>query len=511
MRLRPPAFTSSKDAFAQVKYLEDYLRRTDITGSAERTVMIEERYIDRDFMADHSVLFASTLRPPPNHCRRLHFFAGTPEEIYGELLAIAGLLSSAKSPDDPEYDRACEEFSDRSYLGFSVIRPLGGCPVGRTVVRLLPGVKESDNSIRVMSCTRLYRAHFLGVRLFVRGLAFQQQDLGVSRCSTIALWCALHKAGESEHLTNATPAEITRRASQYRLPFGRPMPSEGLAVDQMCLALQSLGMPPFLAKVSNFAQGRSLIFSATLSAMPCILVMQLAEKPGLWHAVTVAGMKLRDSHETCLVNENDTASGDDDSGDLKALYVQDDRVGPYLRAEVFRSGEQFWVSLNVEGHAPDGAIQQWIVHHVVLPLHSKIRISFNDLRNMSSKWIIPAIQRVLASGVGTGAYDRLRPIRFRFWMERGHRYVQRVLSERLLSPEEALRFRAVCMLPRYIAVIRFFSPSFGQLDVLVDTTTPKPNYLWIGLLARREDSDQGKFRHLIAGHVAARCRCEYFH
>src|SRR5437870_1784915 len=103
----------------------------------------------------------------------------------------------------------------------------------------------------------------------IRGLAFQQQDLGISRCAIVALWSALHKAGQKEHLPRVTPADITSRASKYRLPFGRPMPSEGLLVEQMCLALQALGVSPFLGKISSFAQGRSLIFSSTLSAMPC--------------------------------------------------------------------------------------------------------------------------------------------------------------------------------------------------------------------------------------------------
>ena len=93
--------------------------------------------------------------------------------------------------------------------------------------------------------------------------------------------------------------------------------------------------------------------------------------------------------------------------------------GPYLRAEIFRSGEQLRVALNVDGHAPDGRIQNWIVQHVLIPLHSKIRISFNDLRNMSLKWLIPTIQRVVASQGAEGDYGHLRPVRFRCWIEPG--------------------------------------------------------------------------------------------
>ena len=242
--------------------------------------------------------------------------------------------------------------------------------------------------------------------------------------------------------------------------------------------------------------------------MPCILVMQFVDRLSLWHAVTVAGMKLRETHEPCLMGEKDLATGDDDSGDLQAVYVQDDRVGPYLRAEIFRSGEQLRVALNVDGHAPDGRIQNWIVQHVLIPLHSKIRISFNDLRNMSLKWLIPTIQRVVASQGAEGDYGHLRPVRFRCWIERGHRYVQRVLTEQLLSPAEAVRFRTHCFMPRYLGIIRCSSDTFGQFDLLVDTTSPRPNYFWVALLAGREVTAQGNVRHLIAEHIAARCRCD---
>ena len=98
LKLTPPPFVSHKDAFAQVKYLEDYLLRPDMSDLAERTVMVEDRYVDRDFMADHTVLFASTLEPPPNYCRRLHFFTGAPEAVYTELLRRAASLADG-SPE----------------------------------------------------------------------------------------------------------------------------------------------------------------------------------------------------------------------------------------------------------------------------------------------------------------------------------------------------------------------------------------------------------------------------
>jgi hypothetical protein len=181
--------------------------------------------------------------------------------------------------------------------------------------------------------------------------------------------------------------------------------------------MQSLGVSPFLSKVTSFGQGRSLIFSATLSQMPCVLVMQKADDKEMWHAVTLAGMKLHDTHQTTFVKTSDPSAGDDDSGNLKAVYVHDDRVGPYLRAEIHRSDEgQLRVKMNVQGHVVDGKTQDWIIQQVLIPLHSKIRVTFNDLRKMTLDWLIPEIQKVVAVESGIKDSPKLPTVRFRHWV-----------------------------------------------------------------------------------------------
>jgi hypothetical protein len=511
LEIATPPFRKKADAFLQLNYLADYVRRADLNQFCEeRSIAIEDPYVDRDFMADYSVLFGTTLKPPKSYCRRLHFFALPPKAACEQVLALGERLIGGGEKAWSEYTSECAEFSQKSYLGFAVIRPLAACSVGRTVLHLLPFDKPTDKSVREMRCTRDYCIHYLGARLTIRGLAFQQQDLGVSRCSTIAIWSALHKASESEHLASATPAEITNLASKYRLPFGRPMPSEGLAVDQMCIAMQSLGVSPFLSKVMSFAQGRSLIFSATLSEMPCVLVMQKADEEDLWHAVTVAGMKLHAAHKDSFVKEADPSAGNDESGDLKAVYVHDDRVGPYLRAEIYRSTEgQLRVRMNVQGHVENGKTQEWIVQQVLIPLHSKIRMSFNDLRKMTLDWLIPEIQKVVAAENNIKDSTKLQTIQFRNWIERGHRFVRRVLTEKLLSEKAALFIRTNFMMPRYVAVIRLISQRFGQIDILVDTTSPRPNHMWLAVLCQSSDDEKGKLRHLICEYMAEQCRCSY--
>jgi hypothetical protein len=387
-------------------------------------------------MEDHSVFYSRNLSQKANYCRRVHFFAADVAEVQRELSKLtlgAYGLGDRDTAGIHQHAERCHSFSQRYYLGFSIIRPLRGSPVGRTVLRTLPYIKKEDGTRRDMTCTRLYRVHLMGAELTVRGLAFQQQDVGVSACATVAVWSALHRLKITEEIAAATPAQITNFASQYRLPYGRSMPSEGLDVEQMCLAIQAMGVSPHLARVENFSQARSLLYSATRSGMPAILIMQLASDchkvpargpnspsvkaltapsssphepkqlevsstvegssatspPALseartleaqtldalpsashhsnkpiadptgehtWHAVTVVGMKLSSQHSPCPATVGGAKAGnsgtaDDMSGDLKAVYVHDDRLGPYLRSELGMSlTNQTQLTVQMEPH-----------------------------------------------------------------------------------------------------------------------------------------------------------------
>ena len=113
------------------------------------------------------------------------------------------------------------------------------------------------------------------------------------------------------------------------LALRRPMPSEGLSLDQMCQAVHSLGYAPNLYRADTFDVSRGLLYSAVSSGISPVLIIEQGDRS---HAVAVAGMKVRRPHVECLVDP----LMDDRAGDLAALYVHDDRYGPYLKAEIRR-------------------------------------------------------------------------------------------------------------------------------------------------------------------------------
>src|ERR1041385_6830429 len=227
LAITPPPFIPT-NPFSQLQYIHRYARDLHC-----RSIVLESHYIDRHFIEDYGVLYSRSFASPENYCKRLHFFSIESTEVKNRIEA---LLSDARELGKREFRHRCAELSKNAYLGFCVIKPLAGAPVGRTV---LPGNTESEELIQSLyPSTRRYVVHLAGCEFQVKGLAFQQQDVGVSACATTALWSSLQQSRQFEEIKPATPAQITAMASQYLLPYGKPIPSEGLSIEQMCQAAQ---------------------------------------------------------------------------------------------------------------------------------------------------------------------------------------------------------------------------------------------------------------------------------
>lgn len=467
--LRDPKFVTAEEAHRQLNYIDGYVR-TPALGC--KTVVVEEHYIDRDHMEDHSVFYSKSLYPYPNFCCRVHFFSLGIEELRKEIRRVR---NSWATGGEETFRRECAEFSKQHYIGFTVIKPLPGCPVGRTVLRCLP--KESGKGyIRKFHCAFDYDPHLLGLRLTVKGLAFQQQDLGVSACATTALWSSLQRAQELEHNATATPAQITIRASQFALPFGRPMPSEGLSLGQMCQAVQSLGYSPSLQRAESFEFTRGILFSSVSSGISPVLILEHPSRE-ISHAVAAVGRGVAETTELS------GASGiRHRSADLTAIYVHDDRNGPYLKATIRRPTiPKRKQELLIHFELPNGGEETWRLSHLLIPLHPKIRLSFAQLYTaglgIASKVQSFARAQALASSPNPKQVTTL-------WKSRIFRstsYIESLLRE----GGGAVIVERLCTsvrLSRYIGVIRIMAPGLDTLDVLLDTTSTERNLNCLAVL-----------------------------
>jgi hypothetical protein len=175
LKLQSPAFVR-RDPFCQLAYIELYVRKLGC-----RVLLIEGHYVDRDYIEDHSLFYSRSFLDYTNSCRRVHFFRTAPDELQPTLARLEGLCGQ---PDKGGHATEWDAFSRDDYIGFVVIKPLHGSPVGRTILRCFDTTTtEADGAVRAFPTTRRYPVHLGALELQVAGLPFQQQDVGVSACA----------------------------------------------------------------------------------------------------------------------------------------------------------------------------------------------------------------------------------------------------------------------------------------------------------------------------------------
>jgi len=482
--IKVPALAAGRDPFRQLRYIQDYVEYLECSA-----LIVESDYIDRDYIEDHSIFYSRNREFLPNCCIRLHFFHGiNAADLERRFDEIA---DAAKSPPPPGKDRAAisVEFSESHYLGFMVVKPLPGCPVGRTVLRTYP--RESKNgTLREFRGSLRYEVHLLGVCISVLGLAFQQQDEGVSACATTAIWSSLQKVKSTEEVSAATPAQITTLASRFTMPFGRSMPSEGLSLDQMCQSIHALALSPDLLRTPKYEVARGVVYAASLSHTAPILI--IAHHTGARHAVTVAGVKRVPDHAVTPLG----LSLDDRAGDLRGLYIHDDRIGPYVSAKLQPLGDRLrkaWAKYpDINPAAPQLTItagngtEEWLVTHVLTPIHAKVRLSFNQIRLFAYDVAAMLDQAVIFKGLPA------KRIGFGVRILRAHLYAQKLLSDPNTSTSRRKSFFERISMSRYVGLIRLNANKVGAFDVLVDTTGTPRNARCLGFIYRDQPNAMGE-------------------
>jgi hypothetical protein len=357
----------------------------------------------------------------------------------------------------------------------------------------------------MMAGVRPYTAHFLGIELTVDGLAFQQQDLGVSACATTAVWCSLQKMRDHEDIASFTPAAITTLASRFSLAHGRMMPAEaGLNIDQMCQAIQGIGASPNLIAIRNTRDAKRYLYAAIRSGFAPILVSKNSD--GEWHAVTAVGLETAGNPE----NEKgtDILPWRPLSSKVKYLFLHDDRVGPYVRAELTdgkppKDSEVSTASYEVRD--TDSAVQGglWNLGFVIIPMHAKVRLSFSGLARVADDALPKADafwRLVVEKDQELAAIPN--DLDYELYVTRFYRYVESLVRE---GPAEIIgSLSDHVTFPRYVGVISLRSEYSDRIDMLIDTTDTYRNVKCLAVVARGSIS---AFTDRLVTHLATAYSC----
>lgn len=339
-----------------VQYLLRYL--TDVSST---TMVVEENYVDADYLDDVSAFYVKCFAPYSSRCKRVHFFAGP---LIGEATFRASVIDGNVAP---------ERFPAQ-YLGFVVARPLPSAVVGRTVLANYP----SDSGRRNYLAIREYRANLFGVSFSLQSLAFQQQDRALAACATVALWSCFHQTAKLFNTTAPSPATITRSA--VKVVQSRPIPSKGLEIYQMCDAIREVHLEPEVYQPTQGLPISSLIYSYLQLGQPVILGVEI-EGNGL-HAITVTGYSLRTTqvikHEAGF--ERSLAIQSIGSR-IDELYAHDDQVGPFSRISIV-DASALGEFIHLKGSWTCGSPARPAkleIRSIIIPTYHKIRLGYADI------------------------------------------------------------------------------------------------------------------------------------
>jgi len=380
---------------SHVDFFNQYLQTLGV-----RTILIEERYIDKDYLQDFTGYYVTCFTPYKKETTRLHFFARDFDK--NEIECLLSGTSTATTP----------VLLQEAYLGFIVVKPLSQTIIGRTCLRTY----MADGGRRVFPVLRQYRVNLYGLSLHIESVPFQEQDSVAAACATSALWSCLHSTGKYFHHPILSPTEITKSAQASlptnEVPEARAFPSRGLTATQIANAIHSVGLEAQILAAQSTHIIKSSLYAYLRGNIPVLMSIELRDitygADGQLvsnvlkghHAVSVLGYSLPRDSEAKIFKKQFTLR----ASRIDKIYVHDDQLGPFARMGFCGSEldadpakclmSTVWPEKEIEPPCSDmdssdeehqADVQTIKVEAVpqlmVLPLYKKIRIPFQYIHD----------------------------------------------------------------------------------------------------------------------------------
>lgn len=369
----------------RVCYIDEYLRKLGV-----KTVVIENDYIDRNFIDDYCGYYAKCFKNYPKKCKRLLFFN---ERFNQDSLFDAALNPSSES----------RYIIQSSFCGSAVLRPIPGAHLGNVCLSTYP---PEAGKQRVFPLLRPYKAHFMGLDLEVMSVAFQEQDNVISACATSALWSAFHCLSALHAHDVPSPFQITQNAHKILIEPGEyNVLDKGLFPSQMAAAIADEGYSPLLNGCKSKSFLKAVCRAYLNVRQPVILGISLAyeneeDHTGCGkknyivgeHSVTVTGYRIKQDLPPVystgqILDPADTAYHNDIrliSSNIDKFYAHDDQIGPFAslidRSEYWQRLETRWNYYKDPKDPIDAS-----VNLLIIPSNKKIRIRFPLIFNFIAR------------------------------------------------------------------------------------------------------------------------------
>jgi hypothetical protein len=326
----------SSEQDGHFKYLRDFYFNQH-EGLNPKFIVIEENYVEKDYLIDYVSYYAEFFNSPSPKCIRLHFFANnkdypvTIDEFYRKFC------------DALLYEQPSKDFWEHDYLGFITVRPIPVFNIGFTLL------KHYNSSIKLKAQERKfwgigdYKVHLFGKEVFIPSVAFHEQDANLAACATISIWTVLQAAHKNYGIATKSPGEITHDADVIAFNGNRLVPNEGLVIPQICKSLVTEGLVTEVREVFikteegyvfDWLYFKKLVNAYSTLKIPIILAMNVPDDgyEGNGHAVAIVGQnELTFSEEEWSKQQMESEPITWIANQINKIYVHDDAWGCFAR------------------------------------------------------------------------------------------------------------------------------------------------------------------------------------
>jgi len=413
------------------KYNNPFMVMLDTTLEAGCDgIIIEHEYVDKDYLDEYSLFYSTCFKDYYRLCTRLHFFNNN-------VLKKLDLIDCPNKWGVFTNDEL--SLLQDNYVGFSVIRPLDICTVGRTVIR--PYI-PNDNYEFVLSQCRT-PVNINGVDLNATGMPYLQQDTQTGVCASSALWMAArymhHRFGYKKY----TIPEITNAAN--KTSHSRPFPAtDGLTIDQIVSALVDMGFAPIVYSTRYQKMStESIIYKYLESELPVILALDI---PGIGgHAILVVGHNFLPKNYVCSISHLKNVNY------IDTFIVHDDARGPYINMPFNEciQGDTEYSLKNVIG--------------IIVPAHKKLFLKGEDAEEHARVLLYEQllVNSTLCEKITNKAFIdayQSRQLVFRTYYTTSNKFKENIINSGM--PSKLVHFYKNMGLPKYIWITEISSPQF---------------------------------------------------
>ncbi|MBI5374186.1 MAG: hypothetical protein HZA77_02055 [Candidatus Schekmanbacteria bacterium] len=440
-----------------------------------KTVLIEEKYIDKDFRSEFSGLYSKTFKKFDSTCTRLHFFESNINKI-----------NDIKNITDIDKE---------SYLGFTVVRPIDVGKVGRTIIK--PWIQDINRSYPLCKCDT--SIHLFGIDFRTCGSPFIQQDTMVMTCAQASIWMAaryMHlKFGFKEYL----PFEINEEASRF-FRLQRTLPSEGLMFYSMFNALDNMGYSPICFTKDDGEDGKwnpvESIYKYIESCIPVI-----ATSPD--HAFVIIGHTFSPKRKFKIKQDPNDLNIVSSHNWVDAFIIHDDQLGPYRLLPVSKKDKNQLIKNGFGEFLPPpdwsyGTVDD--IDGILVPLPAKAYIlgehlddiinNLFDPKNLFIPKLVEVAEKekvapLMIDFLNSLFFDKNNPIVLRSYLSYSTEYKKNLKNELLATEmnEVVVEEYIKLPMPKYIWIIEIANAKTFSMDeqknrkifgeVIIDATANK--------------------------------------